>query len=93
MLTNGFINCAPLIRTHRKVFRLTLCAPEKTIANKHERWILRAIEGVGISDNLDVRSALPQRKPQNASKSLPPRQARNGDICLAYQGLLRATLA
>ena len=81
MLTNGFINCAPLIRTHRKVFRLTLCAPEKTIANKHERWILRAIEGVGIPDSLDARSAF------------PPRQARSGDICLAYQGLLRATLA
>ena len=57
MLTNDSVNCAPLIGTNRKVFRLTLCAPEKTIANKHEGWILRAVEGVGISDSLDARSA------------------------------------
>ena len=68
MLTNDFINCAPLIRTNRKVFRLTLCAPEKTIANKYERWILRAVEGVGISDSSDARSGFcPQAKREVAT--------------------------
>ena len=74
----GFHNGTPLIWTNRKVFRLILCAPEKIIANNHERWTLRANEGVGISDGLDVPSGL------------APSQALSGDICLAYQGLLRA---
>jgi hypothetical protein len=46
----GFHHLHAFNRTNRKVFRLILCAPVKTIANKHERWMLRAIEGVGISD-------------------------------------------
>jgi hypothetical protein len=53
----GFQQLHSVNRTNRKIFRLILCAPEKTIANKHERWVLRSIECVGISDNLDVRSA------------------------------------
>ena len=64
----GFHKLHSVNRTNRKVFRLILCAPEKTTANKHERWILRAIEGVGISDSLDVRSAFaPQAKRQVAT--------------------------
>ena len=56
MLTKDFIICTPLIGTNRKVFRLILYVPVKTIANKHELWMLRAIKGVEISDSLDVRS-------------------------------------
>ena len=73
----GFHRLHFVNRTNRKVFRLILCASVKTIANKHELWVLRAIEGVGISDSLDMHSAFAQS------------QARSGDICLAYQGLLR----
>ena len=53
----GFHKLHSVNRANSKVFRPILCGPEKTIANTHERWILRAIEGVGISDSLDVRSA------------------------------------
>lgn len=56
MLSNDIINCAPLIGQIVRYSDLLLCAC-KTIANKHERWILRAIECVGISDSLDARSA------------------------------------
>jgi hypothetical protein len=53
----GFHKLHSANSTNRKVFRLILCAPEKTVANKYERWMLRYIEGVEISDSLDVRSA------------------------------------
>jgi hypothetical protein len=78
MLTKDFIDCTSLNRTNRKVFRLILCEPVKTIANNHELWMLREIEGVGIFDSLDLRSAF------------APTQARSATYALAYQGLLRA---
>jgi hypothetical protein len=74
----GFHRLRLVNRTNRKVFRLILCVPVKTIANKHELWMLRAIKNVEISDSLDVRPAF------------APSRARSRDICLAYQGLLRA---
>ena len=44
----GFHRLHFVNRTNRKVFRLILCASVKTIANKHELWMLRAIGGVEI---------------------------------------------
>jgi hypothetical protein len=66
----GFHRLHLVNRTNRKVFRLILCAPVKTIANKHEIWMLRAIEGVEISDSLDVRSAFAP-KPSAKSRHMP----------------------
>jgi hypothetical protein len=56
--------------TNRKVFRLILYEPVKTIANCHEIWMLREIEGVEISDSLDVRSAFAPA-PSAKSRHMP----------------------
>lgn len=75
----GFHLIALRLDQNRKAFRTIVCALERTIANKHERWILRRIfEIVKISDSFCRHWAWPQTE-------------RTGEKYLTYQALLGAT--